>query len=276
MIETKPLFEKLVRDLGPADKSFKRNLLKEQIHILALDFLYSHPVYGQLIFYGGSCLRHCFNLPRLSEDLDFVDLKNNIDLGKMAEDIESFFYNETDLRPKVLVQPSRIKLKFAILKELGLALPSDYQSLLLKIEVFKHFDYCAGYKVDVVAIFKLNRSVVLKTFDLPTMMATKMAAVLHRKWQKIAKRGEVLASVKGRDYFDLIWYFNQGIKPNLKCIMDFKDGANLKDELLKAVAKVNEQSIKFDLEPLIEDKNFVDNFSKNIKAILKREIDLRL
>jgi hypothetical protein len=38
-----------------------------------LDYIYSAPRYSGLIFYGGSCLAHFFQLPRLSEDLDFID-----------------------------------------------------------------------------------------------------------------------------------------------------------------------------------------------------------
>lgn len=276
MIEVKPLLKNIIEKSGGVEKPFKRNLLKEQIHILVLDFIYAHPVYSQLIFYGGSALRHCFELPRFSEDLDFVDLKNNVELTKMGKDLTDYFCTETDLEPKLLVQPSRIKLKFPILRELGLSSPSEYESLLIKIEVFKHFDYCVGYQVGVSTIFKLNRSMVIKAFDLPTMFATKIGAVLHRKWEKTAKGGEVLAKVKGRDYFDLVWYLGKDIKPNLRCIMGFQKTENLREELLKIVEKVDAKSIKFDLEPLMENKTFVDNFSKNIKGILKNAIETHL
>lgn len=276
MIEVKPLLKKIIQGTETAEKPFKRNLLKEQIHILVLDFIYAHPDYGNLVFYGGSALRHCFDLPRLSEDLDFVDLENKIDLPEMGRELETYFNKETDLRPKVLIQPSRVKLKFPILRELGLSTPSEYESLLIKIEVFKHFDYCSEYQVGLSTIFKFNRSVVIKNFDLPTMMATKIGAVLHRKWQKTAKGGEVLAKLKGRDYFDLVWYLSKGVKPNMKCIMGFKPKENLKEELLKVVKKVDTKSIKFDLDPLMENKPFVDNFSKNIGDILKGEIEQKL
>ncbi len=276
MTEIKPLLEKIIKDSDKAAKTFKRNLIKEQLHILVLDFLYARPDYSDLVFYGDSALRHCFGLDRLSEDLDFVDLTGKVDLTNLGKDLEDYFYKETDLKPKVIVQPSRVKLKFPILQELNLSDPSEYQSLLIKIEVFKHFDYCSGYKINISTIFKLNRSVIVKTFDLSTMMATKIAAVLHRKWLKMAKSGEILAKVKGRDYFDLVWYLNKGIKPNLQCVMDFDSSANLKQELLRMIERVDAKSIKFDLEPLIENSSFVENFGNNIKAILKTEIENRL
>ncbi|KKR75172.1 MAG: hypothetical protein UU18_C0012G0013 [Parcubacteria group bacterium GW2011_GWB2_40_8] len=53
------------------DKSalYKRNLLKEYLQVLVLDYIYSSDKYSGLVFYGGTCLAHCFGLPRLSEDL---------------------------------------------------------------------------------------------------------------------------------------------------------------------------------------------------------------
>jgi len=39
-----------------------------------------------------------------------------------------------------------------------------------------------------------------------------------RKWEKTVKGGEVIAKVKGRDYFDLMWYLGKNIKPNINCV----------------------------------------------------------
>lgn len=47
-----------------------RNLLKEYLHYFVLDFIYNSE-FKDLIFYGGSCLRILYDLPRMSEDLDF-------------------------------------------------------------------------------------------------------------------------------------------------------------------------------------------------------------
>ena len=77
------------------NKIFKRNLLKEFLQIVVLDFIYSRPDYAEMIFYGGSCLAQCFGLPRLSEDLDFVDLRKKIDLKALAHDIADYFNNKT-------------------------------------------------------------------------------------------------------------------------------------------------------------------------------------
>ena len=62
-----------------------RNYLKEYLQYPVLEFIYSNRKYKRFIFTGGSCLRICFNAPRLSEDLDFdLDKKEweKLDIGK--------------------------------------------------------------------------------------------------------------------------------------------------------------------------------------------------
>jgi len=255
----KPFLKNIVAKAIGMSSIYKRNLLKDYIQVVILDFIYSNPEYSQLVFYGGSCLRHCFDLPRLSEDLDFVDLKKSIKLDVLAGDLENYFKKKTDLEAKIKIQPSRIQIKLPILKEMGLADPSESDLLYLKLEVFKFFDFCSGYQISMMPIFKFNRSMIIKTFDLPTMMATKIGAVM-----------------KGRDYFDLVWYLSKNIKPNLKCLMQKESEAGLKKKLLVMIAKVDKRSIEYDLSPLMENSVFVKGLAKNIKDILTREIKEKL
>ena len=272
----KPFLKNIIDGAIGMSSTYKRNLLKDYIQAVILSFIYSHPKYSQMVFYGGSCLRHCFDLPRLSEDLDFVDLKKDIKLADLAVDLEKYFKKDTDLEVKIKVQPSRVQIKFAILKEMGLAGPSESDDLYLKLEVFKYFDFCSGYEINIMPIFKFNRSMLIKTFDLPTMMATKIGAVMNRRWNKTAKGGEVLAKVKGRDYFDLFWYLQKAIKPNLNCLTDKESKDSLKEKLLAVIAKVDKKSIEYDLGPLMESSDFVNGLAKNIKDILMREIQEKL
>ncbi len=272
----KPFLKNIVDGAIGMSSTYKRNLLKDYIQVVILSFIYSNPKYSQMVFYGGSCLRHCFDLPRLSEDLDFVDLKKNIKLNDLAKDLEDYFKKSTDLEAKIKIQPSRVQIKLAILKEMGLAGPSESDILYLKLEVFKYFDFCSSYEINTMPIFKFNRSMLIKTFDLSTMMATKIGAVMNRRWNKIDKSGELLAKVKGRDYFDLMWYLSKNIKPNLNCLMDKKDKNGFKEKLLTVVKKVDGKSIEYDLGPLMENGNFANGLSKSIKDILIREIQEKL
>ncbi|MFH0755565.1 MAG: nucleotidyl transferase AbiEii/AbiGii toxin family protein [bacterium] len=263
----------LVNKSKTENKLFKRNVLKEYLQILVLDFIYSNPEYSGMFFYGGSCLMHCFGLNRLSEDLDFVDIKKSIDISKLAKDLENYFKNNTDQNLIVTIQKFRIYLKFPLLFELGLAEKNESDLLFLKIEVFKEFDFCKKYKTEIIPLFKFNKSILIKTFDLPTLMSTKIRAILYRKWEKTNKDGEILIKAKGRDYFDLMWYLEKGIKPNINCIENIKNNDELREKLLKVIEKVDSKSITLDLESFIDKKDFVKKLSKNIKNILKRNLE---
>lgn len=272
MEETRAFLKNLLAASFSESKIFKHNILKEYLQILVLDFIYSHKDYSQLVFYGGSCLAHCYGLPRLSEDLDFVDFEKQIDIAKLAEDVESYFKKNTDIALKAVCQKFRVYLKFPLLSDLGLAKAGESDVLFLKIEVFKGFDFCRNFKTEIMPLFKFNRSVLVKTFDLPTLMSTKIMAILLRKWEKTDKEGKTIAKVKGRDYFDLMWYLEKNIKPNIGCIAEVKNEEELKEKLLMAVDKADALSIRIDLEPLIADRKFVEKLSVNLKDILKREI----
>lgn len=272
MEATKIFLKDLALKSASKNKVFKRNVLKEYLQILVLDFIYSHKKYGQLSFYGGSCLNHCHNLPRLSEDLDFVDLDKKIKIPELANDLEEHFKKNTDLKVKAVPQKFRAYLKFPLLHELGLAGKSESDLLFLKVEVFKGFDFCRNYEVEFIPLFKFNKTILVKTFDLATLMATKIRAVLHRKWEKTDKNGKILAKVKGRDYFDLMWYLEKGIAPNIGCIEGVASMEDLKEKLLAAVEKADAKSIQIDLEPLIDSKALVEKLSKNMKNILRKKI----
>jgi predicted nucleotidyltransferase component of viral defense system len=252
---------------------YKRNLVKSYLQIFILHYLYSHKKYSELVFYGGSALAHCYGLPRLSEDLDFIDTSKKIKLDKVAEDLKKYFEKEIDLPIKIKIQKFRIYLKFPILRQLDLSNNSQSGWLHLKIEIFKEFNFCKKYKTEIKPLFKFNQSILINTFDLATLMATKIRAVLYRKWEKIDKSGKVLIDVKGRDYFDLMWYLQKKISPNLNCIENISDINDLKKKLLKIIAQADERSIKLDLENFVADENFTTSLGKNIKEILKNEIN---
>lgn len=274
MEETKLIIKNILAEHANEPVFFQRNVVKEYLQVLVLHYVYSNPRYSSLVFYGGSCLAQCFGLPRLSEDLDFVDIEGKINLEECAKDIEAFFTEKTDLRVSAKVQKFRMYLKFPLLKELGLAKnESESDLLFLKVEVFAKFDFCTAYTVETKPLFRFNKSVLVKTFDLPTLMATKIRAVLYRKWEKTDKSGRTTIAVKGRDYFDLMWYLEKGIKPNLSCIEKDLTVEKLKKKLIAQVEKIDRRSIILDLENFISDKNFVENLGGNIKNILKNQIE---
>lgn len=268
--------KELVEKSASSNNLFKRNILKEYLQVVVLNFIYSHPRYNQLYFYGGSCLAQCFGLPRLSEDLDFIDSSKKINLLTLAHDLEKYFNQKTDLSVKATIQKFRIYLKFPILHELGLTQEQESNLLFLKVEIFSEFNFCSKYKTEIIPLFKFNRSILIRTFDLPTLMTTKIRAILYRQWEKTDTTGKTLIKVKGRDYFDLMWYLEKNIKPNLACLNEVKNLDELKEKLKKIILKIDYQSIKLDLEFFIDDQSFINGLSKNLKDILIRDVEMKL
>ena len=247
---------------------FRRNLVKEYLQTLTLAFLYSRKEYSGLIFYGGSALKHCHGLPRLSEDLDFVDAQGKVSLPALAVELKNYFSARHGLKVETKIQKFRIVLKFPVLFELGLAAYPESELLFLKLEVYTDISFCRDHKTEIVPLFEHGEAVLVKTFDLPTLMATKIRAVLNRRWAKTDKKGETLAAVKGRDYFDLMWYLQKGVEPNIACIENVSDKKELYARLAAAVDKIDAAGIKYDLDALIADRNYVDTLAVNIKQIL--------
>jgi len=266
----------LLQEKETASAVFKRNLVKEYLQILILSFLYSRDDYRDLVFYGGSSLRHCYELPRLSEDLDFVDVERKVELLGLAEDLSKFFARKLRLKVETRVQKFRCTLKFPILYVLNLASPPESNLLFSKIEVYREFGFCKEYEVEIRPLFRFGEAMLVRTFDLPTLMATKIRAIRQRKWERTTRNGRILAEVKGRDYYDLMWYLERGVKPNLKCIEGIAGEPELYEELIKIVRRINPQSIRYDLEGLVEDPDFLGPLGDKIKEVLISLLNKRL
>lgn len=272
----KPTLQEILRSSPTANPLFIRNRMKEYFQIVVLRYLYAHSAYQRLIFYGGSALALCHGLPRLSEDLDFIDAGAQIDLETLKEEICTYFQKNTDIHIKATIQKFRIYLKFPVLKELGLSNPSETNELFLKLEIYKDISFCKSVETITVPLFKYNQSILIQSFNLSTLMATKIRAILYRKWEKTNKEGKTTIFSKGRDYFDLMWFLDKKITPTMDCIENYTTQKELYQALLVVIDKLDPISFQLDLESFIENKEFVRSLSQSIKGILIRQIEENL
>jgi len=244
------------------------NLLKEYLQVYVLYFIYTNSKYNKnLIFTGGTCLRHFYNLPRLSEDIDF-DFKNNFSLDILLSDLEEYFkkryrYNEIKLTLKQ--RGEQILLKFPVLHKLGLAEEDKSNLLFVKLDFLvnpsKHFNLETTSK----SIYGFNFAAI--HYDLPSLMAGKIHAILVRKRFKGADNTGV---VKDRDYFDLLWFLKNSIRPNLKRLSEMLGTSFSMNSLVKQLdLKVEEtfrkhkSLLKSDLVPLISNPDFINIYVDN-------------
>ncbi|NPV41484.1 MAG: nucleotidyl transferase AbiEii/AbiGii toxin family protein [Anaerolineae bacterium] len=251
------------KDPGMANET-KRIILKKLLHAYTLDFLYNHPVYRKLNFYGGTCLHICYSLNRLSEDLD-LDNSAGIDLMNLEKDLLTFFRSNNgfnDVTSKTQVGDwgiRRTTLKFPVLFPLGLTSHTN-EPLHLKVEVSQHKQISILRKTPILSY---GRSFVVSHFSLETMMAGKMIACLERDFHK----GK--ATYKGRDFYDLLWFMQQKIQPlEEKLAKDGEQSYTIKSamEILgKRISQMNTPDLAQDLLPLFEQRSFIEVWLESYK-----------
>jgi predicted nucleotidyltransferase component of viral defense system len=252
----------------------KRVLLKEALQAYVLDLIYNHPLYRRLKFYGGTCLHVVYGQNRLSEDID-LDNSGGVDLNDLESDLLMYFrtkvgYSEVTAKTQIGEKGiRRTTLKFPILNALGLTTHSN-ESLHLKVEVSGHQQVSIIRKTPVLTY---GRSFVAAHFSLETMMAGKMIACLERNFQ----RGREGAAIKGRDYYDLLWFMQKQVQPLEEKLA--KDGVHpytvhsAMQLLNEKVAGLKTADLAVDLWPLFEQRTFIEawleGFKENFTDYLK-------
>ncbi len=237
----------------------KRVVLKEFLQAYTLDFLYNHPLYRRLNFYGGTCLHVVYGLNRLSEDID-LDNQAGTDLSQLEQDLLAFYktgigYKDVTSRSQLGERGiQRTLLKFPVLQALGLSAHAN-ESLYLKVEVSQHKQLAVLRKTPVLLF---GRSFVPSHFSLETMMAGKMLACLERNFQKDSTG----VTIKGRDFYDLFWFMQQKIHPlEEKLANDGNISYSTRSAMLLLGQKIQEikiSSLAEDLLPLFEKRTFID------------------
>lgn len=186
------------------------NAFKEIIQEITLFALSRTDFFKKASFMGGTALRILYGLPRFSEDLDFSATEQQQDfkwkkyLAELLIEFEAYGL-EVEIRDRSDL-PNPIKKAF--LKQNSFA-----KLLSLKYERNKSISPVANIRLEIdtqppegwrrntkYVDFPLPYSVL--AFDLSTMFAGKINALLTRKF------------TKGRDWFDFIWYLNQKIDIN--------------------------------------------------------------
>lgn len=196
------------------------NALKEIIQEIALLGLWRSKFFERTAFYGGSALRILYGLDRFSENLDFSLLKKDksfllADYGKALEDeLKSFGFivivEKKEKKSETNIESTFIKggtLKNMIVIDIPESVRKKIHSgkaIKIKLEVDTdppdHFHTEAKYLLQPVP-FSVN------TFALPSLFAGKMHAILCRSWGN---------RVKGRDWYDLVWYVGRHQPLSLK------------------------------------------------------------
>lgn len=186
----------------------EEHALKEILQEIALYGLANANFFDKAIFHGGSALRILHNLPRFSEDLDFL-LKNPNPYFKWEPYMDAIITTckQYGVHPEV-TDKSRVNnaVKKMFLKDdsIGKIIDLSFahhpgKKLAIKFEIDTNPPL--GSNLDVKFLeFPLDYSIVAQ--DLSSSFAGKCHALLCRGY------------IKGRDWYDFTWYVARKISPN--------------------------------------------------------------
>lgn len=251
------------------EDSVIRVTLKETLQNHIIHAIYGSDKFKELIFVGGTALRKLYNLNKMSEDLDF-ESEAKVNLKELGVFIENYFkgidLDFVDFSTQTSDNLYRLTVKFKVLYTIGFAdIPSG--KLHVKIEITKTDG--EEYPVELTPLNIEGLSTVVKHYDLPTMMSGKMLACLSRIWEK----GDTGIKIKGRDYYDLIWYMEKKIVPNEKRLLAKSEKYTIKGAfklLDKKVSKISSFDLHEDLRNYFIDKVFIKTWCENFHEFYKR------
>lgn len=217
-------------ELSGADDQKKWHHVREFLQILTLKIMSDEDVFKGCSFVGGTCLRVLFTVRRFSEDLDFSAKADGVDI----EEVKKIFgkkFNEFGIDVELNINKEKvvqmIDLRFPkLLYDLGLS-PLKDQKLRIKWDVDTHPP--AGAEYTVTPLMKYGMMFAVDHHNLPSLFAGKLHACLFRTY------------VKGRDWYDLLWFLTRGVKPNLTMLNN-------------AALQTQDESFNFDKDSL---KNFL-------------------
>ena len=189
--------------------------LREIMQEVTLAGLARTDFYEKAAFYGGTALRIFHGLDRFSEDLDFSLITPNLSFSiepyfeAIILEFQSLGMN-VSIREKEKVHKTAIDSAFLktetiwkeliledIVKQTGV---TSNRNIKIKIEV--DCNPPLGFHTEEKLLLR-PFSFYVKCFDLSSLFAGKIHALLYRKWKN---------RVKGRDWYDLEWYIKKGVK----------------------------------------------------------------
>jgi len=204
-----------------------------------------------------------YGLRRFSENLDFsLTGKRGYSFDKFVLNIKQQLKHyglEVDLRKEDKRTVHNLSLKFKkILFALGL---SDLQAQKLFVRIEIDANPPEGWNTELSLI---NRVYVftVTNFDLPSLYATKLHACFFRKY------------IKGRDFYDLLWYIGKRIEPNFELLNNaiyqtegkllHLNENNFKKFLLGKLSSIDFSKVRKDVERFLEDKEELKLLDKDI------------
>lgn len=230
------------------------NAEQEVCQKIALAGLHRGGFFDHAAFYGGTCLRMFYGLPRFSEDMDFsltqkrddIHLENYFDAIREEFNLAGFDITITKKEKKAFG-----KVESAFLKENTEAYDIKFQTKkTVKVKIELDTDPPLLFNTEQKLLMQ-PYSFMVRCFTLPDLYAGKMHALVYRAWHR---------RVKGRDWFDFEWYVRNGVPLSFRHlqerIREFNEAIvspeEFMDQLRKKIVETDIENVKQDVIPYIE------------------------
>lgn len=257
----------------------RKNAMKEIMQEIVLCGLSRAGFFKEAAFYGGTALRIFYGLDRFSEDLDFSLEQINLDFDLcsyfpvLEKEVKAFGLN-VEIQEKQKTKDSNIRSAFlkGNTKEHLLLFYADERVVgsVAKNEVVKiKFEVDTNPPAFATYEHKYRLLPVpyeIRLYDMPSLFAGKIHAVICRGWQ---------SRIKGRDLYDYIFYLSKAVTVNQRHLRArlidsgyISENQECTLEEIKMMLKNRFDSIDFlqarkDVEPFIRDTSVLDIWSSD-------------
>jgi predicted nucleotidyltransferase component of viral defense system len=269
-----PTIEQMLLKYPTTNVFEKKNAIKEILQEIVLCGLSRAGFFREAAFYGGTALRIFHGLDRFSEDLDFSLREKNLhfDLSEyfptLEKELRSYGFRfraetkeksrESDILSAFLKGGTREHV-LRIDPEDATAMMIDRNELIkIKIEVDVNPPDGASFSTQY-RLLPIPYEVTL--YDLPSLFAGKLHAVLCRAWK---------SRVKGRDLYDYVFYRSASTPVNMEHLATrLKQSGyigtdetltipQLKRMLCEKFATIDFDQAKRDVQPFIKNPSATD------------------
>lgn len=269
MTKLKDLFDRKIKQYAPKDAQEYLAVAREITQQMALFGLYRAGFSKLAAFHGGSSLRILYNLDRYSEDLDFCLLKptKGFNLSKllvhMTEELKAWGLScEIVEKSSLNAVVQRVFIKetsLGAILHINFPVISPKQKINVKVELDTNPPEGAGYQSRVVD-FPVDFNVL--SHNIESLFAGKIHAILKRKY------------IKGRDWFDLDFYFRERANINLKLLKNALSQSDtpsydleldydwVETELRNKIIQMDFKKVKADVLPFVFDQTKIEIWSK--------------
>jgi len=266
------------------------NALREILQEIVLCGLWRARFFEHAAFYGGTALRVLYGLDRFSEDMDFslLDPAGDFNLAPYCAAVEE------ELRAWGFPATVKVRTKTAASAVESAFLKANTRQLLLTIEAGEIAASIHGRRELKIKIevdtdpppdFNTETKFLLqpipfsvKAYDLPSLFAGKMHAVLFRGWK---------TRVKGRDWYDMVWYVARDtsldlahLEARMRQSGHSTDDITLDEEgfrslLTERIGELNVAAARSDVERFLTDPAAVRVWSRDFFSAVAERISIQ-